>query len=72
MERSGFKKIYFAPIKNNVYSSWIEIPDAEELTPSLLGGTEPRYCGDKIAGVRETYMLLLLQRLCLWTSIPIL
>lgn len=55
MERSGFKKIYFAPIKNNVYSSWIEIPDAEELTPSLLGGTEPRYCGDKIAGVKETY-----------------
>ena len=55
MERSGFKKIYYAPIVNDVYSAWIELPDVEELTSSILGSTEPRYCGDQIVGVQETY-----------------
>lgn len=55
MERSGFKKIFYAPIKNNAYQAWVEIPDAEELTSSILGGTEPRYSGDRIAGVQETF-----------------
>lgn len=55
MERSGFKKIYYAPIVDGSYSSWVELPDVEELTSSILGSTEPRYCGDQIAGVQETF-----------------
>ena len=56
MERSGFKKIFYALIKSDeTYDSWIEIPDAEELTSEILGGSSVRYRGDQIAGVKETY-----------------